>query len=227
MSGGENDVIGTGRAHRRGRRRGVKPMVRADRRFKWVAGLPALLLCTVAAGAQKLEIKSHLDPAADFTAIKTYAWLPPPPVVKNVAPDAASNPTLSDEALRPHIVAAVDRQLAARGLTRADRDAADVHVAYFAALTTGETRTYLGEYYGYVTGWGSPIAPGLAPSTSMTVHEKGTVIIDIVNRASKVAMWRGSVVTRINHEHTLEKRIERINEGAERVFERFPIRPKK
>ena len=185
------------------------------------------ILCTGAAGAQKLEIKTHHDPDADFTAIKTYAWLPLSTIVANVAPDAVSNPTLSDEALRPHIVVAVDRQLAARGLTKADRDAADVLVAYFAALTTGETRTYLGEYYGYVTGWASPIAPGLAPSTSMTVHEKGTVIIDIVHRASNTAIWRGSVVTRINHEHTLDKRIGRINEGAERVFQRFPIRPKK
>lgn len=201
-------------------------MMRAERRFTRVACVLGALLCTAALGAQKLEVESHVDPDADFKAIRTYAWLPPPPIVGN-APAELSNPTLSDEALRPHIVAAIDRQLAARGLIKAEGDAADVHVAYFAALTTGQTRTYLGEYYGYVTGWGSPIAPGLAPSTSMTIHEKGTVIIDIVDRASKTAIWRGSVVTRVNHEHTLEKRIERINEGAERVFQRFPIRPAK
>ena len=43
-----------------------------------------------------------------------------------------------------------------------------------------------------------------------------------------IAGWvRSSVVTRIDQAHTLPERIERINEGAERVFERFPIRPKK
>ncbi len=178
-------------------------------------------------GAQKLEVKVDRDPKADFETIKTYAWLPPPPLVQNVAPDATSNPTLSDEALRPHIVAAVDRQLTARGLTKIDdRDAADVHVAYFAALTTGMTQTYLGEYYGYVTGFASVFLPGGAPSTSTRVHEKGTVIVDIVQRSSKRAIWRGSVITRINQEHTLEKRIERIHEGAERIFRQFPIRPK-
>lgn len=189
-----------------------------------VAGV---LLCTVTIAAQKLKVESHRDDKADFTAIKTYAWLPPQPVKSNYAPDAVTNPTLSDEALRPHIVAAIDRQLAARGLSLVERSAADVHVTYFAALSTETTSTYLGEYYGYVTGWGSPVAPGLAPTTSITAHEKGTVIIDIVHRASNVAIWRGSVVTRISHEHTLQKRIERINEGAERVFQRFPIRPKK
>lgn len=192
---------------------------------------PALLLCAfLAAGfvpAQKLEIKTNQDPAADFAAIKTYAWLPPPPIVKNVASEDVSNPTLSQEALGPAIVAAVDRQLAARGLTQTDRETADVHVAYFAALTVGFNQTYLGEYYGYVTGWASPIAPGFAPSTSSTVYEKGTLVIDIVQRTSKRAIWRGAAATRIAQERTLEERIKRLNEGTERIFQKFPIRPKK
>jgi hypothetical protein len=192
---------------------------------------PTFLLCAfLAAGfvpAQKLEIKTNQDPAADFAAIKTYAWLPPPPIVKNVASEDVSNPTLSQEALGPAIVAAVDRQLAARGLTPTDRETADVHVAYFAALTVGFNQTYLGEYYGYVTGWASPIAPGFAPSTSSTVYEKGTLVIDIVQRTSKRAIWRGAAATRIAQERTLEERIKRLNEGTERIFQKFPIRPKK
>lgn len=179
------------------------------------------------AGAQKLEIKVHKDPDASFTAIKTYAWLPPAPIVRNIAPDAVTNPTLSQEALGPPIMAAVDRQLAARGLVQAPRDTADVHLVYFAALTVGFNQSYLGEHYGYVTGWGPPIAVGYAPSTSVTVYEKGTVLVDMVNRAAKRAIWRGTVVTRIHQEHTLEKRIERINDGAARLFRQFPIPPKK
>jgi hypothetical protein len=185
------------------------------------------LLLFVGVAAQKLEVKTNQDPKADFTAIKTYAWLPPAPMVKNAAPGAVSNPTLSQEALGPHIVAAIDRHLAARGLTQTDRDTADVNVVYFAALTVGFQQTYLGEYYGYVTGWASPLALGYTPSTSSTVFEKGTVIVDMVDRASKRAIWRGTVVTRVHQEHTLQKRIERINDGAARLFQKFPIRPKK
>jgi hypothetical protein len=172
---------------------------------------------------QKLDIKTNKDPSADFSAVRTYAWLPPAPVVRNVAPDAASNPTLSPEALGPPIMAAVDRELKARGLVEAPADVADVHVAYFAALGVGFNQSYLGEHYGYITGWGSPIPPGLAPTTSMNIYEKGTVLIDVVNRATNRAMWRGTVLTRIDNEHTLEKRVKRINEGAERLFREFPI----
>jgi hypothetical protein len=190
---------------------------------RWV-----LLAGTVAAlsghtVAQKLEIKTNRDPTADFSAIRTYAWLPPAPLLKNVASESVSNPTLSQEALGPPIMAAVDRELAARGLVKAPADQADIHVAYFAALSTGFDQTYLGEHYGYLTGWGSPIPEGLAPSTSMTVYEKGTVLIDVVDRAVSRALWRGTVVTRIEHEHTLEKRIERINDGTARLFRDFPI----
>jgi uncharacterized protein DUF4136 len=189
--------------------------------------LVAALIFTVFVAAQKPQIKTNQDPQADFAAIKTYAWLPPAPLIKNVASEDVSNPTLSQEALGPAIVAAVDRQLTARGLKQTDRETADVHVAYFAALTVGFDQSYLGEHYGYVTGWPSPIAPGLAPSTSSTVYEKGAIVIDIVQRAAKRAIWRGSMVTRVAQERTLEERIKRVNEATERVFQKFPIRPKK
>lgn len=200
-------------------------MIRTDRVIRRTAWALAFLASASAAAAQKLEIKTNQDPKANFAAIKTYAWLPPAPLVQNVAPGGLTNPSLSEEALGPHIVAAIDRELAARGWTKvADVNQADAKIAYFAALTTGFNNTYLGEYYGYVTGWANPIAPGFTPSTSMSVYEKGTVVVDIVQRAENRAIWRGSVQTRINQEHTLQQRIERINQGADRMFEKFPIK---
>jgi Domain of unknown function (DUF4136) len=194
---------------------------------RWILLAVIVVAFSGHAAGQKLDIKTKKDPSADFSSVRTYAWLPPAPLLRNVAPDAASNPTLSQEALGPPIMAAVDRELAARGLVRVPADVADVHIAYFAALNTGFNETYLGEYYGYITGWGSPIPAGVAPTTSMTIYEKGTVLIDVVNRATSRAMWRGTVVTRIQHEHTLEKRVQRINDGAKRLFREFPIPPVK
>jgi len=189
-----------------------------------------LALALFAAGvavAQKVEIKTNQAPDTDFKAFKTYAWLPPVPAIKNVAPDAVTNPTLSEEALMPSLVAAVDRELAARGLTKAAADTADVHVAYFAALSVGFNQSYLGEHYGYITGWASPIPIGLAPTTNVTVYEKGTVLVDIVDRAANKAVWRGTALTRINQEHSVDKRIERINDAVKRMFEKYPVKPGK
>lgn len=199
--------------------------MRLHQHFAALALLAVLLVATPAAG-QKLKIETHKDPAADFSAIKTYAWLPPAPLVNN-APDGLTNPTLSQEVLGPHIVEAVDRQLARRGLTQVDQSTADVLVVYFAAMTVGFQKSYVGEYYGYITGWGSPIPSGLAPSTSSDIYEQGTVVVDLVQRASNRAIWRGSVVTRVHQERKLEERIARINDGTVRMFERFPIPPRK
>ena len=185
-----------------------------------------LILGTAAAG-QKLEIETNKDEKADFSKLKTYAWLPPAPVVKNTT-DALSNPNLSQEVLGPHIVEAVDRQLARRGLTKVEnKENADALVAYFAALTVGFSRTYLGEYYGYVTGWGSPIPPGLAPTTSATIYEQGAVVVDVVDRAANRGIWRGVARTRVHQDTRLAKRIERINEAAEKMFQKFPVRAQK
>jgi hypothetical protein len=181
----------------------------------------------MAVAAQKLEIETNRDEKADFSTLKTYAWLPPAPAVKNTT-DALSNPNLSQEVLGPHIVEAVDRQLARRGMTKVEsKEAADALVAYFAALTVGFSRTYLGEYYGYVTGWGSPIPPGLAPTTSATIYEQGAVVVDVVDRASNRAIWRGVAKTRVHQDTKLPKRIERIDEAAEKMFQKFPVRVQK
>jgi hypothetical protein len=187
----------------------------------------ALLLATAGVGAQKVKIETNVDPEADFSAVRTYAWLPPAPVIQAVAPDIPTNPTLSQEALGPHIVAAVDRHLKARGLTPAGPDEADVHMVYFAAMTVGFSQSYLGEHYGYVTGWSAPIPLGFAPSTSVSAYEKGTVLIDMIQRTAKRGIWRGTAVTRIDQEKTVEQRVKRINQAVDRMFEKFPIRQKR
>ncbi len=201
-------------------------MSHSQRSSALVAALLASLLVTTAS-AQKLEIKSDQAPNTDFKKLKTYAWLPPVPMVKNTNPDATTNPTLSEEALAPALVAAIDRELAARGLTKAPFDTADLHVAYLAAMSVGFNQSYLGEYYGYITGWASPIPIGLAPTTGVTVYQTGTVVVDLVDRAANKAVWRGTAKTRVADEHTVEKRKERLSEAAKKMFDKYPVKPAK
>jgi hypothetical protein len=198
-----------------------------DRRL-WPVGVTlGIVILAATAVAQKLEVKAERDEKADFTAIKTYAFLAPAPMVTNVAPGAKGNPNLTQEVMGPHIAAAVERELTERGLVKASEETADVHVVYFAALTTGLSQTYLGEYYGYVTGWGSPIAPGLAPNTENTAYQKGTIVVDVIQRAAKRGIWHGSIQARIEQVRKLEERVKRVDQAMDRLFERFPIKPRK
>lgn len=170
--------------------------------------------------AQKIEIEAHRDEKADFKALRTYGWLPPPPAIQNTTPEL-SNPNLSQEVLGPHIVAAVDRELTARGLKRLDEGEPDVHVVYYAALTMTMNSDVLGSYYQYTTGWAIPLGP--MPTTSLRTFERGTIIVDVISKSAKKAIWRGSMATNVNQETTREKRIERINQAIKRTFERFPL----
>ena len=47
-----------------------------------------LLMLGGSVAAQKLEIKSDVDREADFSTIRTYAILPPAPMLTDMAPDA-------------------------------------------------------------------------------------------------------------------------------------------
>src|SRR5688572_16428443 len=108
------------------------------RRFPRVAaGLVGCSLAAAVATAQKLVVESHRDERADFAAIRTYAWLPSPPARSDVAPDAYDDPNLTQQFVEPHIVAAVDRELSARGMNRISEGDPDVRVVYYAALTVG------------------------------------------------------------------------------------------
>ena len=198
-----------------------------DRRLRPIGVTIGIVALAATVLAQKMDIKAERDEKADFTAIKTFAFLPPTPMVSNVAPGAKGNPNLTQEVMGPHILAAVERELTERGWVKAPEDTADVHVVYFAALTTGLSQSYLGEYYGYVTGWGSPIAPGLAPNTENTAYQKGTIVVDVVQRAAKRGIWHGMIQARIEQVRKLEDRVKRIDQAMDRLFERFPIKPRK
>jgi hypothetical protein len=190
--------------------------------------LPAFVIGVLAASlttAQKLDIEVEVDRAADFSVLTTYAWLKSPPVKSSIAPDAVTDRGLSQSVLEPHIVAAVDRELARRGLRQIVGGDPQTRVVYYAALDVGLDTAVLGSYYQYTTGWASPIPAGSAPVISSKVYERGSIVVDVVSVQTNKAIWRGTASTRVNHENTPQKRVARINDAIRRMFERFPKRP--
>jgi len=194
---------------------------RRGRTFRVPAFLVAAGLVAAVAAAQKVKIETHRDEKANFTSLRTYTWLPSPPSPRIVAPDAKGDPTLTQEVLGPHIIAAVDRELAARGLTKIESGEPDVKVVYYANLAVNMDAAQLGSYYQYTTGWG--VLVGTTATTSTEVYERGSVVVDVVSRELNKAIWRGSAATRVNRENNLDKRVARLNEAIADMFEKFPI----
>ena len=143
-------------------------------RVQPIVGLLVVVSGLVVAGAP-VRVTTDRDPKADFSQLATYRWLPTPPYL---TPHDARDPGLVQEALDEPIRAAVDRALGDKRFKRAaSTKQPDFHVLYYAAFSTGMDANVLGAYYGYLTGWGSPVLATPGPPPRL---DEGTLVIDIL-----------------------------------------------
>lgn len=137
-------------------------------------GLALLLAgCATVGGAPTVKI--DVDPAANFSRVRTYSWV--------ARPDGGT------PLMQQRIVDGIDARLQARGWKPAANG--DVHVSAHVSASEKES---LNSYYarvGYV-GWGGfgPATPNspMPPET----FEVGTLVVDLVDASNKRSMWRGS-----------------------------------
>jgi hypothetical protein len=171
-----------------------------------------------------VKVKTEFDRNADFTALRSYAWLPAPPYQTQTSPD------VNDRFLSPEIVdvplrTTVDQAMAAKGLKPAPEGATpDCFLVYYAAFGVTINANVLGEHYAYLTGWGSPFIGG-TPTTALRVLEQGTVVLDMLNREKKVAIWRATATGAVDRDQTDQQRARRLKEAVADMFKKFP--PKK
>jgi hypothetical protein len=166
-------------------------------RVATLAGTAALLLSTTALAQ---DITYDYDKAADFAAVKTYAW--------------TDGHNLKDELNHKRIVNAVDAQLSAKGLRKAEPgETPDVFVAYHAGVRQGDFQ---------ISGTGGgPYRParwGTARVEQVTV---GVLAVEIINPTGD-AMWRGVATKDLDPNASPEKREKNINKAAEKLFKKYP-----
>ena len=170
----------------------------------------------VVAGAP-VRVTTDRDPKADFSQLATYRWLPTPPYL---TPHDARDPGLVQEALDEPIRAAVDRALGDKRFKRAaSTKQPDFHVLYYAAFSTGMDANVLGAYYGYLTGWGSPVLATPGPPPRL---DEGTLVIDILRSDRAVALWRGTATGTVDRTRTKQERRRTIDTAVAQMFATFP-----
>jgi hypothetical protein len=171
--------------------------------------LALLLLCPLTVNAQKVKVSS--DPACDFSKYKTYAW---------------DKGTLANPIIQQYIVAAVDKEMAAKGLRKVENDA-DLMLTTLTATESDLTVTNPS----WAPGLNS-IATGIPSSSQAWAVTKGTLMIDMSDGKTKNGVWRGIA------SHTLEdgpsgnavrdaKTVEKpINKAVQKMFKKFPPQSK-
>lgn len=151
-----------------------------------------LLLATLAAslGCATVSVQTEFDARTDFAKFKTYDFV-------TSVPGQEQAPAVRNPVVRQWINAAVERELAARGLGRAATGVRpDFLVAYHA---WGKTKIEVSQYgYGYYPGpyyYGYGMYPYGAASgvvTDVREYKEGTFVLDFVDNETKLLAWRGT-----------------------------------
>jgi hypothetical protein len=173
-----------------------------------IAAAAVILLLPALALAQKTSF--DFDKSADFSKFKTYAL--------------KDGTKVGDPLVDNRIVAAIEAELAAKGLTKNDA-APDVVFVYHVAFDkqkdiTAYNSGYGGYGYRYGGGWGTT-------TTNVRVNEilVGTLVIDVADAAKKEIVWRGMGVREVDVQAKADKRDKNINGAVKKVLQNFP--PKK
>ncbi|UWZ86738.1 DUF4136 domain-containing protein [Occallatibacter riparius] len=173
-------------------------MQRMRRTFLAVAGL--VLSMSVMGIAQ--DVKTNSMPGTDFSKYHTYKW---------VAIEGASHP---DQIVDAQIKQSVDAQMAAKGLTKASGDTADLFVGYQIAVDQEKQWNAYG--MGGGLRWG-----GMANATSSTISV-GTLVLDMYDPGTKQLVWTGTATKTLDASSKQDKNQKNLDKAMEKLLKDYP-----
>src|SRR6267142_4655881 len=170
---------------------------------------PIILLCAVMASAQKVKVAA--DPGVDISKYKTYAWDKGMP---------AANPMISQI-----IIDAIDRAMAAKGLTRVTFDA-DIMVV---ARTSFNSDLFVSSP-GHWNPLGN-LTSGSADVGQSSLVSKASLMVDIADARTRNSVWQGAASATVQNNisgdpaKNARNSAKNIDKAVEKMFKQFP-RPK-
>ena len=165
------------------------------------------LVVASATTALAQNVTYDYDKTADFSKIKTYAWI--------------HGQELQDELNHKRVVSAIDAQLAAKGLTRVEPNGiADVLVAYNAGFDRNL------QIEGSSMDWGGPLYRGNRNGSARVAEiVTGTLVIGMIDPETKSIVWRGVATRDVDMKASPEKRDKNVNKTVAKLFEHYPPKP--
>jgi hypothetical protein len=186
--------------------------------------LMIVLMTAVMAGCSTLSVQTDFDPNANFSGLKTYEWQPAPPPTGDPRID---NNTLLQDRIR----AAVDKNLQAKGYSKASNGKPDFLVGYFVNVQSKTDVSTVNSYYGYAPGWGYGgygYGYGYGGTTTQVYqYDQGTLVLDISNPVGKKLLWRGSATDVVDASQPADVREYQLNQAVTQMLQNFPPKPKK
>jgi len=170
-------------------------------------------------GALGQDVRYNFDKDTDFARFKTYKWV--------VLKDAPKVDDITDKQIK----AAVDAQLAGKGLIKVDDDSANLYVAYQAGVGQEKQFTSYSSGWGYGGGWygGGWYGPGGTTTTTgqtSTIY-KGQLALDMYDSANHDLVWRGVASKTIDPKAKPDKVEKNMNKAVAKLLKNYPPEKKK
>jgi len=179
--------------------------------------LPLVLLLASAGAAFAQDVRYNFDQEANFGSFKTYKWV----VIKGAS-------QLSDLADR-QVKAAVDAELAKKGLTKTDADTADLYIGYQAGVGQEKQYTSFDTGWGYGPGWHGGWyggGGGMTTGTTSTIYI-GQLALDMYEAQPHKLVWRGVASKTIDTEAKPEKQQKNLAKAVAKMLKKYPPEVKK
>jgi hypothetical protein len=179
-----------------------------------------LCILVLGAGLAFGKVRTDYDHSVDFSKYRTFAWV--------------QEPKPSNVFMKDRIVDAINAQLIGKGLEADNPQEADIAIS--ASATTREVQTLNTYYSGGWGGWGWDGCgwgwgwdgcgwgggSGWA-TTTVDVHQEGTLIVDLVDAKTHRPLWRGMAVHTVSDKP--EKATKKLQKEIKKMFEKYPPSP--
>lgn len=188
--------------------------------MKWAMRGLGMVVALVLAGCSSVPVSSDYNVEYSFDQARRYAWLEPR--------SEGADPRIQNDLVDARVRRAVDDQLRARGLSRADApDQADLLVTYHMGQEEKlDVRTFR-SHFGYYPCWhcyGPYWGPswGYGDDLWVTEYTQGTLVIDLIDARSRKLVWHGTAERRMPGFKTPADRDAWVRETVTAILERFP-----
>ena len=162
-------------------------------------------------GCSGMKSQVEYDHDADFTAYKTWDFLPGEP-----------RPTgyrgLDDPAVNARLQGAIENGFSLRGLQKSSENP-DFYVAYHLAFAEQINSRNIENYYQYINY--AVFAPYVTSSYT-EVYDLGTLIIDVLDCRTKTHVWRGAAQTKVNSQAGPRENEPKMRDAARKILKDFP-----
>jgi hypothetical protein len=169
------------------------------------------MVLAACATSPSADIDCDYDTAADFNALKTFAWTAP------------TGNAVADELLVKRIRGAVDTQLQAKGRTAAANPDFLIGMQLSGKTTYGGS-VGVGMSVGIPVGRAGRVSVGGGKSKPIEKKE-GTLVLDFLDAKTKSLLWRATASGAVEPSSTPEYQQNRINAVVAEMLSYFP--PKK